>query len=71
MPTEPTLTRELLESISGQATTDGDGVKMTRLIGTRELNFLDPFLLLDAFESDQPRDYIGGFPSHPHRGFEL
>jgi redox-sensitive bicupin YhaK (pirin superfamily) len=43
---------------------------MTRVIGSQELNMLDPFLLLDAFESDQPQDYIGGFPSHPHRGFE-
>jgi redox-sensitive bicupin YhaK (pirin superfamily) len=40
------------------------------VIGSQELNMLDPFLLLDAFESDQPQDYIGGFPSHPHRGFE-
>ena len=62
--------RELVAATSGQAATDGDGVKMTRIIGSQELNMLDPFLLLDAFESDQPQDYIGGFPSHPHRGFE-
>ena len=62
--------RELISSTAGMKTSDGDGVKMTRVIGTRELNMLDPFLLLDAFESDQPEDYIGGFPSHPHRGFE-
>ncbi len=62
--------RELTSITSGLPTTDGDGVKMTRLIGTPELNMLDPFLLLDAFESDQAQDYIGGFPSHPHRGFE-
>ena len=43
---------------------------MTRIIGSQELDMLDPFLLLDCFESDQPQDYIGGFPSHPHRGFE-
>lgn len=43
---------------------------MTRIIGTPQLNMLDPFLLLDAFGSDQPLDYIGGFPNHPHRGFE-
>ena len=54
----------------GQAAMDGDGVKLTRIIGTSQLNMLDPFLLLDCFESDQPEDYIGGFPSHPHRGFE-
>jgi redox-sensitive bicupin YhaK (pirin superfamily) len=64
------VVRELSASTPGQATTDGDGVKMTRVIGTQELNLLDPFLLLDAFESDQPQDYIGGFPDHPHRGFE-
>lgn len=63
-------TRELKIATAGLPATDGDGVKMTRLIGTHELNMLDPFLLLDAFESDRPDDYIGGFPSHPHRGFE-
>jgi redox-sensitive bicupin YhaK (pirin superfamily) len=62
--------RELRSSTPGQPAIDGDGVRMTRIIGTQELNMLDPFLLLDAFESDQPQDYIGGFPSHPHRGFE-
>jgi len=63
-------TRELADTTPGMPATDGDGVRMTRVIGTQELNMLDPFLLLDAFESDQPQDYIGGFPSHPHRGFE-
>jgi len=62
--------RELVQTTPGVAATDGDGVKMTRIIGSQELNMLDPFLLLDAFESDHPDDYIGGFPSHPHRGFE-
>jgi len=62
--------RELQTSIFGVPVSDGDGVKMTRVIGSPELNMLDPFLLFDAFESDQPDDYIGGFPSHPHRGFE-
>ncbi len=64
------LTRELQTTTPGMPTSDGDGVKMTRIIGTPQLNMLDPFLLLDAFESDNPDDYIGGFPSHPHRGFE-
>ena len=54
----------------GQLATDGGGVKLTRIIGTPVLEMLDPFLLLDAFESDEPEDYIGGFPGHPHRGFE-
>jgi len=62
--------RELVHSTPGRPASDGDGVRMTRIIGTPELNMLDPFLLLDAFGSDQPQDYIGGFPSHPHRGFE-
>jgi redox-sensitive bicupin YhaK (pirin superfamily) len=62
--------REVVSTTRGVPATDGDGVRMTRVIGSQELNMLDPFLLLDAFESDQPQDYIGGFPSHPHRGFE-
>jgi len=68
--TEHRNIRELVTTTPGMPATDGDGVKMTRIIGSQELNMLDPFLLLDAFESDQPQDYIGGFPSHPHRGFE-
>ncbi len=64
------IVRELKSVTSGRPAMDGDGVKMTRVIGTPELNMLDPFLLLDAFGSDQAQDYIGGFPDHPHRGFE-
>ncbi|MBT8048354.1 MAG: pirin family protein [Gammaproteobacteria bacterium] len=66
----PKDSREIVATTPGVPATDGDGVRMTRVIGSPELNMLDPFLLLDAFESDQPQDYIGGFPSHPHRGFE-
>lgn len=65
-----TQIRELRSVITGLPTTDGDGVKMTRMIGSAELNMLDPFLLFDVFESDNSKDYIGGFPDHPHRGFE-
>ncbi|NNK38025.1 MAG: pirin family protein [Xanthomonadales bacterium] len=62
--------RQVVATTPGVPATDGDGVRMTRIIGSPRLNVLDPFLLLDAFESDRPEDYIGGFPSHPHRGFE-
>ncbi len=53
-----------------QATSDGAGVKIKRVIATRTLDYLDPFLLLDHFGSDNPNDYIAGFPLHPHRGIE-
>ena len=62
--------RNIQKTIVGSNTSDGDGVQLTRIIGTHELEMLDPFLLLDAFGSDKPLDYIGGFPAHPHRGFE-
>lgn len=61
---------EVKQLINGIKVSDGDGVRLTRLIGNTALNQLDPFLLFDFFGSDQPQDYIGGFPSHPHRGFE-
>ncbi|WP_254458439.1 pirin family protein [Xanthomonas sacchari] len=60
----------ILRAIRGHATADGDGVKLTRVIGGAALPELDPFLLLDEFGTDRAEDYIGGFPSHPHRGFE-
>jgi redox-sensitive bicupin YhaK (pirin superfamily) len=56
--------------VTGQATSDGAGVQLVRVIGQQALMDLDPFLLLDAFRSDDPDDYIAGFPPHPHRGFE-
>ena len=56
--------------VRGQPTSDGDGVKLTRVLTQPLQKRLDPFLMLDAFGSDAASDYIGGFPSHPHRGFE-
>ena len=56
--------------VQGLPASDGAGVKLTRVIGQPALEELDPFLLLDAFGSEKGADYIGGFPDHPHRGFE-
>ena len=64
------IPRQVEQQIAGKATSDGAGVKLTRLLGQTLQRRLDPFLLFDAFGSDIPDDYIGGFPDHPHRGFE-
>ncbi|MRX10228.1 pirin family protein [Pseudoduganella sp. FT25W] len=56
--------------ITGQAVMDGAGVKINRVLTQTLQRRLDPFLMLDNFGSDQANDYIAGFPSHPHRGFE-
>jgi redox-sensitive bicupin YhaK (pirin superfamily) len=66
----PNGARELARVVDGQATRDGAGVRLRRAIGGSALAMLDPFLLLDEFHSDNPDDYMRGFPDHPHRGFE-
>ena len=65
-----TSLREVSRITSGVPATDGAGVNMTRMIGTSEIDQIDPFLLLDVFQTENPDDYIAGFPPHPHRGFE-
>jgi redox-sensitive bicupin YhaK (pirin superfamily) len=61
---------EVEKIIEPVATSDGAGVKLKRSIGTPAINYLDPFLMLDEFGSENKNDYIGGFPPHPHRGIE-
>jgi redox-sensitive bicupin YhaK (pirin superfamily) len=65
-----TTARRLQRVINARNTSDGDGVKIRRIAGRDVLAQLDPFLLLDEMHSQDGADYIGGFPSHPHRGFE-
>ena len=62
--------RQLEHLVAGQPTSDGAGVQLTRVISNELQQRLDPFLMMDQFGSDNPDDYIAGFPDHPHRGFE-
>lgn len=65
-----TRLRSVTKILEGMETSDGAGVSLRRYIPTPQLDMLDPFLLLDMFSSDNPDDYMAGFPPHPHRGFE-
>ena len=67
---KPKNFRSIIQIVEGIKTSDGAGVNLTRIIANAQLNMVDPFLLLDEFGSNNPDDYIGGFPPHPHRGFE-
>ena len=69
-PATVTQSRKVERLVAGQATSDGAGVKLNRVLTQNLQRRLDPFLMLDAFGSDNPNDYIAGFPDHPHRGFE-
>src|SRR5690606_41532128 len=63
-------TRRVEELLVAQAASDGDGVRLMRVFGGQNLARFDPFLMMDEFGSAEASDYIGGFPSHPHLGFE-
>lgn len=63
-------TRRVIEIIEPQSVVEGAGVRLKRSIGTQALDYLDPFLLFDHFDSKNPQDYQAGFPMHPHRGIE-
>lgn len=62
--------RKISKILKSQPTVEGAGVRLKRAFGNANVNLLDPFLLLDDFHSDNPDDYMAGFPWHPHRGIE-
>ena len=64
------MVRNIKQTITGRDTQDGAGVQLKRILPSPGVQMIDPFLLLDVFSSDNPDDYIAGFPPHPHRGFE-
>jgi hypothetical protein len=64
------VVREVERVVPSSPHVDGAGVKLNKILGGRALPLLDPFLMLDEFKSDRPADFVAGFPTHPHRGFE-
>ncbi len=64
------MDRQIIQVIPGVITSDGAGVRLRRSLGGHDRQRLDPFLMLDEFSSNDPNDYVAGFPPHPHRGFE-
>ncbi len=62
--------REIAKMVRGQRAVDGAGVQLVRVLGHRDVEDFDPFLMLDSFDSTNPADYVAGFPMHPHRGIE-
>lgn len=62
--------REIVKTVFGQNAVDGAGVRLVRVLGSRDVYDFDPFLMLDSFDSTDPDDYLAGFPWHPHRGIE-
>lgn len=67
---DPIARRKVERLVHGRPTSDGAGVKLTRVLTHDLQRRLDPFLMLDSFRNENPEDYMGGFPDHPHRGFE-
>ncbi len=61
---------EIIKTIQGQRTIDGAGVRLVRVLGQSDVKEFDPFLMLDSFDTEDPADYLAGFPMHPHRGIE-
>lgn len=64
------MDRKVIEQVQGYRTQDGAGVSLVRVLGLRTVKEYDPILMLDSFDSENPRDYTAGFPLHPHRGIE-
>jgi redox-sensitive bicupin YhaK (pirin superfamily) len=69
-PAAPLRTRAVSRVVDARPTLEGAGVHLRRSLGTSTLPLLDPFLMLDEVHSERPEDYMAGFPTHPHRGFE-